>query len=65
MIYSYHVTYAFQSESKPYSCLNVKELLSLLETGTKSEVLSDCNRTRTHNHSVRKQTLNHLAKLAK
>ena len=23
----YHVTYAFQSESTPYSCLNVKELL--------------------------------------
>ena len=27
--------------------------------------LSDCNRTRTHNHLVRKRTLNHLAKLAK
>ena len=25
---SYHVTYAFQSESTLYSCLNVKELLS-------------------------------------
>ena len=25
---SYHVTYAFQSESTVYSCLNVKELLS-------------------------------------
>ena len=24
---SYHVTYAFQSESTLYSCLNVKELL--------------------------------------
>ena len=22
----YHVTYMFQSESTPYSCLNVKEL---------------------------------------
>ena len=27
--------------------------------------LSDCNRTRTHNHLVHKRTLNHLAKLAK
>ena len=25
---SYHVTYAFQSESTFYSCLNVKELLA-------------------------------------
>ena len=28
-------------------------------------LLSDCNWTRTHNHLVHKQTLNHLAKLAK
>ena len=27
-ICSYHVTHAFQSESKLYSCLNVKELLA-------------------------------------
>ena len=27
--------------------------------------LSDCNCTRTQNHLVRKQTLNHLAKLTK
>ena len=27
--------------------------------------LSDCNRTRTHNHLFCKRTLNHLAKLAK
>ena len=33
---SYHVTYAFQSESTLYSCLNVKE--PLLEAGAKSEV---------------------------
>ena len=26
---------------------------------------SDCNRIRTHNHLIRKRTLNHLAKLAK
>ena len=32
---SYHVMYAFQSESTIYSCLNVKEL----HAGTISEVL--------------------------
>ena len=60
---SYHVTYAFQSESTLYSGLNVKELLarSRREIGS----LSDCNWTRTHNHLVHKRTLNHLAKLAK
>ena len=38
---------------------------SLLETGAKSASLSDCNRARTHNHLVRKRTLNHLIKLVK
>ena len=28
-----------------------------------NEILSDCNGTRTHNHLVRKRTLNDLAKL--
>ena len=36
----------------------------LLKTGATSEVLSDCSATGTHNYLVRKQTLNHLAKLA-
>ena len=27
-VYSYHVTYAFQSEPTLYSCLDVKELLA-------------------------------------
>ena len=42
----YHVTYAFQSESTLYSCLNVKELLAR----SRREIwnLSDCNWTRTH-----------------
>ena len=31
----------------------------------KISALSDCNGTRTHNHLVRKRTLNHLAKLVK
>ena len=60
---SFHVTYAFQSESTLYICLNVKELLA----PSRREIwsLSDCNWTRTHNHLVHKRTLNHLAKLAK
>ena len=58
---SYHVTYAFQSESTLYSSLNVKELLARNRREIWS--LSDCNWTRTHNHLVHKRTLNHLAKL--
>ena len=51
---SCHVTYAFQSESTIYSCLDVKELLarSRCEIWSLSETL---------NHLA--QTLNHLAKL--
>ena len=63
IVCSYHVTYAFQSESKLYSYLNVKELLA--PSRSKIWSLSDCNWTRTHNHLVHKWTLNHLAKLAK
>ena len=43
-------------------CLNVKELLARSRRHIWS--LSDSNEIRTHNHLVRKQTLNHLAKLA-
>ena len=60
---SYHVTYALQSESTLYICLNVKELLARNRRDIWS--LSDWNGTRTHNHLVHKRTLNHLAKLAK
>ena len=56
----YLVRYAFQSESTLYNCLNVKELLARSRREIWS--LSDCNWTRTHNHLVRKQTLNLLAK---
>ena len=54
-VYSYHVTYTFQSESTLYSCLNVKELLGR----SRREIwrLKDCNGTRTHNHLVSKLTL--------
>ena len=55
---SYHVKCAFQSECT----LNVKELPAWNRHVICS--LCDCNGTRTHNHLVRKQTLNHLAKLA-
>ena len=58
---SYHVTYAFQSESTLNTCLNVKELLARSRRVIWS--LSDCNWTRTQNHLIRKRTLNHLAKL--
>ena len=57
---SCHVTYAFQSESTLYSCLNVKALLARSRRDIWS--LSDCNRTRTQNHLVRKRTINHLAR---
>ena len=62
-ICSCHVTYAFQGESTLCSSMKVKELL----TRNRREIwsLSECNWTRTHNHLVRKRTLNHLAKLAK
>ena len=50
--------YAFQSESTLYSCRNVKELLARSRRQIWS--LSDCNWTRTQNHLVCKQTLNHL-----
>ena len=57
---SYHVTYAFQSESTIYSFLNVEELLA--QNGGDIWNLSDCNGTWTHNHLVRKRTLNDFAK---
>ena len=60
---SYHVTDAFQSESTLYSWLNVKELLAQSRGDIWSS--SDCNMTRTHNHLVRKRTLNHWANWAK
>ena len=57
----YHVTYAFQSESTLYLCLNVKEILA----PSRRDIwrLSDCKSTRTHNHFLCKWTLNHLAKV--
>ena len=58
---SYHVTYAFQSESRLYSYLNVKDFLARSRRVIWS--LSDWNWTRSQNHLVRKRILNHLAKL--
>ena len=59
----YHVTYEFESESTLYSCLNVKELLA--RSRRHIWTLSECNGTRTHNHLLRKRTLNHSPKLVK
>ena len=56
---SYHVMYAFQSESALYNCLNVKELLA--QNRREIWSLSDCNRT--HNRLVHKRTLSQLTKL--
>ena len=58
---SYHIAYAFQNESTIYTYLNVKEPYDQNRRDIWS--LSDCTGTRTHNYLVRKQTLNHLAKL--
>ena len=55
---SCHVTYPCQIESILYSCLNVKELLA--QSRRQIWSLSDCNWTKTHNHLVRKRTLNDL-----
>ena len=54
---SCHVTYAFQSESTIYSCLNVKDFLS--PRRCQISRLSNCNWTCTQNHLVLKRTLNH------
>ena len=59
--HSYHVTYAFQREWTLYIFLNIKELLCSNMRYIWS--LSDCNRTRTQNLLLCKQTLSHLAKL--
>ena len=54
---------SFRVDPHPIVCLNVKELLARSRRHIWS--LSNSNEIRTHNHVVRKQTLNHLAKLAK
>ena len=60
-VFSYPVTYAFQSKSTLYSCLNVKELLA--QSSREISRLSDCNWTWTHIHLVHNRTLSHLVKL--
>ena len=59
----YHVTYAFQSKSKLYCYLNIKEIFDQKRHDIWG--LSNSNGTRTHNQLFRKRTLNHFAKLAK
>ena len=58
---SYNVTYTFQSESTLYSCFNVKELFARNKRNIWS--LSHYNWTLTHNHLVRKRTLNQIIEL--
>ena len=59
----YLVTYAFQSEFTVPSCLNIKEFLAPNRHHIWN--LSTTNITLNHNLLVRKQTLNHFAKLDK
>ena len=59
----YHVRYAFHTWVNPHSIVSWMSINSLRKTGATSKVLSDCQKSRTHNHLVRKPTLNHLAKL--
>ena len=58
-----HKHLAFQNESTVYIYLNVKELLAQKRHNIRR--LCNCNEARTHNHLVRKQTLNHFPKLTK
>ena len=58
-----HVMYTFQSKFTLYICLNVKELLSRYICDIPS--LIPCNRIRTSNQLVRKQTMKHFTKLYK
>ena len=61
MFLSCHVRVSWQWTTL-YSCLNVKELLARNRRDFWN--LSDCKGTQTHNHIVRKRTLNHLAELS-
>ena len=53
IVWYYHVTYAFQSESALYSFLNIKELLAQNRCDIWS--FSDNNGIRTNNHLVCKK----------
>ena len=55
--------YTFHTKSTLSICLNFKKLLARNRHDSSS--LGHCNGTRTDNHSVRKLTLNHFAKLTK
>ena len=51
---SYHVIYAFQSESTLYNCLNVKSLFAQNRSLIVIWSLSDCNSTQTWNYFLTK-----------
>ena len=57
-----YVMHAFLSESTLDTCLNVQELLA---QNMHIWSLRDCNETQIQNHLLCKQTINHLAKLAR
>ena len=59
----YHVTYEFQRESTLYSLPECQGTI-LAQIRRHIWSLNDSNEIRTHNHLVRKRTLNHLVKLA-
>ena len=59
-----------RSKSKKQNKTNKKkqqkkdEEINKDDNGRNNSIDDDCNWTRTHNHLLRKRTLNHLAKLA-
>ena len=59
VVFSCHI--GVQSESTLWRCLTATELVA--QSRRDIWRLSDCSKTRTHNHLVRKQTFSHLAKL--
>ena len=58
IVWYYHATYAFQSESTRYSCLNGIPCSS----HTRYLSVSNSNGIRTYDHLVCERTLNHLTK---
>ena len=55
----YHVTQAFPSESTPYSCLNVKELLARNRPDIQS--LNNSKGNKSNNHLYHKRTLSFVS----
>ena len=58
------ISKSIKNETKEQEGGFLSMLLGTLGASLLGDLLTDCNGTRTHNHLVRKRTLNHLAKLA-